>query len=393
MAETRIVRLTARLWGAARPKYVGGCTPESANRRPWERTERKQERPRERSENRRASGTVSAKIPVLGSDAGRRDALGMKVAEMASLVALAATVAGRGELSALQAAASPESAIEARIWLDRGADAVLQPGDEARVYYRASVDAYMLLFHIDTDGVLRLLRPGAPDEALRARGGRDYRLLFPNSDHWVVDEDPGVGYFFVLASDSPFEFDRLNEETVAGGWTSAPGSNRIRQDPYVTVNDFKQALLPGAEEGAYAVDFAVYYVGQAYSYPRFLCYQCHTEYPFADWNPYQQTCPDVRVVIYNDPYYYPATRYQAGRIVYPRPPEPGLPQFVFAERHPGELGMPIVRSRANIRSVHPAEPLTAGVVPPLSDPELLRRVDQGGFPILQRRSGDAGPGR
>jgi hypothetical protein len=315
----------------------------------------------------------------------------MRVAEVASLIALTAIVAGRGELRALQVSPESGAPMEARIWLDRGADAVLQPGDEARVYYKASVDAYMLLFHVNTDGVLRLLRPGAADQALRARGGRDYRLLFPNSDHWVVDEDPGVGYFFVLASDRPFQFERLNQVTVAGGWSSAPGANLIRQDPYATVNEFKEALLPGTDEESYAIDFTAYYVGQAYSYPRFLCYQCHTEYPFAEWNPYQQTCPDVRVVIYNDPYYYPATRYQGGRVVYPRPPEPGLPQFVFARRQVGELGMPIVRSRANVRSVHPAEPLAAGVVPPpLPDPDLLRRVDQGGFPVLQRRSGDAG---
>lgn len=322
------------------------------------------------------------------------DTLGMRVAEVASLVALTALVAGRGELGATQVSRASDNSLEARIWLDRGADAVLQAGDEARVYYRASVDAYMLLFHVDTDGVLRLLRPGTGDDgAIRARGGRDYRLLFPNADHWIVDEDPGVGYFFVLASDVPFEFERLNEVTVAGGWTSAPGSNRIRQDPYLTVNEFKEALLPGVDEGEYATDFTAYYVGQAYSYPRFLCYECHTEYPFAQWNPYQQTCPDVRVVIYNDPYYYPATRYQGGQVVYPRPPEPGLPQFAFAQRGPGELGMPIVRSRANVRSVHPAEPYAAGVVPPLPDPEVLRRVDQGGFPILERRSGDSGPGR
>ena len=37
-------------------------------------------------------------------------------------------------------------------------------------------------------------------------GGRDYRLLFPDSDYWSVDESPGVGYYFVLASEKPFAF-------------------------------------------------------------------------------------------------------------------------------------------------------------------------------------------
>jgi hypothetical protein len=142
------------------------------------------------------------------------------------------------------------------------------------------------------------------------------------------------------------------------------------------VDEFARALLPDLVETDYAVDFTAYHIGQAYSYPRFLCYQCHTSPAFEEWNPYQQTCPEVRVVIYNDPYYYPATRYQGDRVVYPRPPEPGLPQFVFVRRTPGEIGTPIVRSRAAIRDVLPSPFVGAGGGD-APDVELLRRVGQG----------------
>jgi hypothetical protein len=267
--------------------------------------------------------------------------------------------------------------LETRIWLDRGVDPVFQVGDEARVYYRASVDAYLVLLHMSTDGILRLLFPGAPDQAQLALGGRDYRLIFPGSDSWIVEESPGVGYFFVIASKDVPRFDRLNEVQIAGGWASSPGRNRVSQDPYQTVDEFARALLPGIRDGDYAIDFTAYHIGQAYSYPRFLCYQCHTAPAFEEWNPYQQTCPDVRVVIYNDPYYYPATRYQGDRVVYPTPPEPGLPQFAFVRRNPGEIGTPIVRSRAAIRDVLPASPFAGVGGGDAPDVEFLRRVGQG----------------
>jgi hypothetical protein len=297
---------------------------------------------------------------------------------LAMLAAVVTAVVLPGSADGAQGAgAVTGEGLEARVWLDGGVDPVFQVGDEARVYYRASVDAYLVLLHMNTDGILRLLFPGAPGEAELARGGQDYRLRFPGSDAWIIEESPGTGYFFVIASKERPRFDRLNETRVAGGWASSPGRNRVSQDPYATVGEFTRALLPGIREADYAVDFTAYHIGQAYSYPRFLCYQCHTSPAFEEWNPYQQTCPEVRIVIYNDPYYYPATRYQGDRVVYPRPPEPGLPQFEFARRTPGEIGTPIVRSRAAVRDVLPASPFAGMGGGDAPDVELLRRVGQG----------------
>ena len=100
--------------------------------------------------------------------------------------------------------------LAARIWLDRGVDPVFAPGDRARVYYRSSADAHLLVLHIDTDGVLRVIGDGV------VRGGRDYRLLFADSDEWEVEDSPGVGYFFALAAAEPFVLDRLPDAGEAG---------------------------------------------------------------------------------------------------------------------------------------------------------------------------------
>lgn len=281
---------------------------------------------------------------------------------------------------AQEARTGADQALETRVWLDRGVDPVFEFGDQANVYYRASTDAYLLLFHVNTDGVLRLLFPGGSEEGLEAAdGGRDYRLDFPESDRWMVEEAPGVGYFFVLASREPFSFDRLSEVPVGGGWDSTLEGSRIVEDPYVVVDDFRRVLLPEGLPSEYAIDFTAYHVGQPYSYPRFICYQCHLEQPFEQWNPYLQTCLDVRVVIFNDPYYYPATRYRGDRVVYARPPQPGLPQFAFAPRRLGEAGTPVVQSR--VADTGPSRSL--GQAPGVD--ELHRNVDQTGIPS----SGDA----
>ena len=51
--------------------------------------------------------------------------------------------------------------MEARVWLDRGAEPVLQRGERARIYYRVSESAFVSIFHIDTNGNLRMVFPSS----------------------------------------------------------------------------------------------------------------------------------------------------------------------------------------------------------------------------------------
>ncbi|HEM46260.1 MAG TPA: DUF4384 domain-containing protein, partial [Alphaproteobacteria bacterium] len=80
-----------------------------------------------------------------------------------------------------QDAYAVEDSLEARVWLDRGAEPVVEPGDEVRVYYRTSHDAFAAIFRIDTDGRISLVYPQHPDMDPWVVGGRDYRLLFADS--------------------------------------------------------------------------------------------------------------------------------------------------------------------------------------------------------------------
>ncbi|MFQ5536086.1 MAG: DUF4384 domain-containing protein [Gemmatimonadota bacterium] len=237
-----------------------------------------------------------------------------------------------------------EPELEVRVWLDRGDGAVLNRGDRVRIYYRTSEPAYLAIFHIDTDGVVHLLFPRAPEENSFVQGGRDYRLLLPRSPYWFVDEDEGKGYFFAVASIRPLDFSRFVYIPGQRTWDLSQVGRTVYEDPYVAMDDYVAALIPDWEEAPYALDFISYDVGSTHAYPRFLCYNCHGFRSYATWNPYTYACAAFRVVIWDDPYFYPAYRYGPTRVVFPARVRT-LPRFEFKERRPGEAWSPLTRTR------------------------------------------------
>ncbi len=246
--------------------------------------------------------------------------------------------------------------LEARVWLDRGEEPLVQRGDRVRLYYRTSADAYVTIFHVDTDGSVRLLFPRSPDDDDLVRGGRDYRLLFPTSPYWYVDEDPGQGYFFILASPEPFDYSPFAYSRYDRSWDLGGVGRTVYQDPYVAMDDYVASLLPGWEDIPYALDFVSYDVGESHDYPRFLCYDCHGFQSYATWNPYTYACSSFRVVVWDDPYFYPRYRYRGTRVVYATPRR-AVPRFEFTRRGPGEGWSTVWRTRQPpVRRVEYVEP-------------------------------------
>jgi hypothetical protein len=200
-----------------------------------------------------------------------------------------------------------------------------QRGDRARVYVSAETDAYVMVLRIDTDGRVRVLYPVEPWQDDFVRGGRTFEVLGRDEDNaFDVDDNPGVGYIFAIASDDPIRFDQFvrgdhwDYRTIANG--------RVVGDPYVALTDFANQL-EGQSDWDY--DITSYDVGQHYDYPRFLCYDCHAYAAYSYWDPYSQYCPRFRIVMYNDPYYYPYY-YGGRRVSVVRPIRP-QPRFVFKD--------------------------------------------------------------
>ena len=239
---------------------------------------------------------------------------------------------------------------EPRIWLDRGVDPVLVAGDRVRIYYRTNADAYVAILQIDTDGTTRMLYPRYPTENHYARADRDYRLLFPRSAYWNVDDRPGVGYIFIVTSPTPFDLTDFGYSYYDGGWDLSAVGSTVYSDPYVAMDDYVARLVPDWEYVDYGLDFISYSVGGAHQYPRFLCYQCHGFRPYSTWNPYRYSCVDFRVVVYDDAYFYPTRRYRADRVVMVGPRNPTLPRFEFKERAAGDRGASVTVVRRGDRA-------------------------------------------
>ncbi len=307
----------------------------------------------------------------------------MRFDRLATAPLLGVALLCAAEVAAQERFAARDEPLESRIWLDRGTSPVLRRGDLVRVFYRASRDAYVSIFHIDTNGFARLLHPGSPTDDHLALGGRDYRVLFPESRYWQVDEDEGKGYLFIVASGEPLDFSRMAYSRYGGGWNLGAMAQAAYRDPFLMMDDVVAALTAERGGGDYAVDFVAYDIDGPHDYPRFLCYQCHGFMPMFDWNPYARWCTDFRVVIHDDPYYYPVYRYSGDRVVYTRPLAAGRPMFEFQERGPQEAATPLIRTRsANAPERGPtgdAAPGPGGTpaarVPGLGDPVRVRPED------------------
>lgn len=210
------------------------------------------------------------------------------------------------------------------VWTDR--EAPYRRMDVVRVFASTRVDAYLTVFRIDTDGGLRVLFPRQPWEETWVRGGRVVEVdagAYGGAGGFQVDDYPGIGYVFAVTSEEPFDYSGL----VRGDeWDYREIANgRIHGDPYVAISDLAGQISPDA---AYDYDVTPYYVEHHYDYPRFVCYDCHTYAPYARWDPYGATCTRYRVVIYDDPYYYPYQAY-GNRVVIPGRPARLQPRYVF----------------------------------------------------------------
>jgi len=229
------------------------------------------------------------------------------------------------------------------VWTNRGED----PGVAVRVFFRTTEDAYVTLLRVDTDGRVRVLFPREPWDERFVRGGREYEVsrVAPHVA-FEVNDRPGVGYVFAVASRAPFAYDAI---ASAEQWDyhALADDGRIQGDPYVALTDLARRILPG-DSGTWDYDVVPYYVGEHYPYPRFLCSECHASVSYPYWDPYARSCPRFRLVISDDPSYYPRRRFGA-QVMLARPYRPE-PRFVFEDR------VPRTDYRAGVRMVPPPSP-------------------------------------
>ena len=199
------------------------------------------------------------------------------------------------------------------VWTDRGNDAVYEPGDRMQIKVRASDDAYMLVYEIDSEGYVRVLFPYRGANAM-VEGRRTYRVPSEDADVDLVVENPvGQGYVVALASvegfrEMPWYLRPYDPSAEANGYVGAPeeeegitAEGRIVGDPFVAMERIRRRVLENAEDReSFATDYTTYYVHQQVRYPRYICYDCHRPNRYAFWDgfdPYYTHCSafDFRV--------------------------------------------------------------------------------------------------
>ncbi len=239
----------------------------------------------------------------------------MLLTAMLGLMTLAGTTDGRG---------GDRPKVE--LWANRG-DATYSRGDAVHINVRSDQDGYVTILRVDTDGRIRVLFPRDPWEDNFVRGGREFELLGNHADDaFRVDDYPGVGYLFAIVSPEPFVYDQIE---TADHWDYRAIAD-VRGDPYVALTDLAGRIVaPGDSDWDY--DVVPYYVERHYDYPRFLCYDCHQYVSYRSWDPYDYSCVRFRVVVYDDPFYYPYRTYGGTSVVFTRPYRPG-PRFIFKDQ-------------------------------------------------------------
>ncbi len=276
------------------------------------------------------------------------------------------------------------------VWTAKGDNPFFR-GDGARVYLRADQDAYVTLFRVDTDGRVRVLFPRAPWEDNFVRGGQEFEIQNYASNYaFTVDDYPGVGYLFAVAAADPFVYDAI--ETGDHWDYRVIADGRVRGDPYVALTELAGRIVP-ANASDWDYDMAPYYVERHYDYPRFLCYDCHAYASWSYWDPYAYSCVRFRIVVFDDPYYYPYRYYGGTRVVFTRPLRP-QPRFIFRDRTGANEGF-LTRARERPvndnerRGVRGSDLGGRGVIPP---PSRQRPPDSGRPGNDGHRDGDDGRG-
>jgi hypothetical protein len=165
------------------------------------------------------------------------------------------------------------------------------------------VDAYVLLYNIDTEGYIHLIYPYGPSDRPLVEGGQTC-VVPSRSDPYelAADGPPGVEYVVALASPVPFrDLPWYLSDTDRGG--RAAGDEQgdetdegyIVGDPYVGMEQLNRRIVPPGHEGDVASSDTYFYIDRRVEYPRYVCADCHYHQPYFD--PYVGVCSvvDIRV--------------------------------------------------------------------------------------------------
>jgi len=229
---------------------------------------------------------------------------------------------------------------------------IVSRGDRMHVWFSTTQNAFVAVLRIDTDGRVRILQPERPWHDSYVQAGRLHEVQNPACDDadcaFVIDDYPGKGYVFAVASVQPFELDAY----VNGDYwdyRAIAHRGRVTGDPYVALSTLMGRVVSQSRGNRFSYDVYPYDVGSQFEYPRFLCYECHSHVQYPAWDPYENICTRFQIVRYDEPAYDPASTFGDTRTVYARAGDLKA-RYVIEDRNPEEPFVSIGRTRPDTSS-------------------------------------------
>jgi hypothetical protein len=225
-----------------------------------------------------------------------------------------------------------------QLWISN--DRRFLPGQRAKVQVRTEDDGYLILFHADPEGYLRVLFPLDPDKDNFVRGGKKYEVRGRGDREAFEADSKGRGTVYAAVSREPFRFDGF---VVGDHWDyRALAPSRLSSNPEAELNELARRMAQGDFDYdllSYDVTERVAYTGnnsylhRSWLYDDPWCYQfsCGRSYYGSPLSigiffgrPYRRYYYDPYFYAYDpfynpffyDPYYYAPAYYP--RYVYPR---------------------------------------------------------------------------
>ncbi len=159
-------------------------------------------------------------------------------------------------------------------------NATLRRGNHVRLLVRTDRNAYLTLYRVNTEGRISIVYPTYPDSQVAwtpmvSRGVGDPSGSLENNT-FTINDYPGVGYVFVIASPVPFDYAAMRDST---GWNldGLIEGSRVSEDADAMIADIAVATLPDTVPFSY--DEQRYLVGA--TPPPIVALPCLGCFPFA----------------------------------------------------------------------------------------------------------------
>jgi hypothetical protein len=160
--------------------------------------------------------------------------------------------------------------------MTRPAGVVLNPGDEIGFRLQSDINAYVIVFNIDTEGFVNLLYPAKGERPVHVREGETYFIPDENSEVLIVEGNTGVEFIYALVVPERDDIDR-RELDFLGKSNDLPREERYRidGDPFIAANIIAGELIRGVShrEGIF-LDYQYFYINDRVPYPCYLCGEC-----------------------------------------------------------------------------------------------------------------------